>query len=223
MPYQAAIFDMDGLLLDTERVCMQAFEKACQQLSLPFVKSAYLKIIGRNAQGIEEAIMSHYAQYIEYAPLRKAWMDGYWPIVENQAIPVKSGVINLLEWFKSQHIPVAVATSTHNKLATTKLKLAGLDHYFQHISSGCEVTRGKPDPEIFLLAAQRLNVAPEQCLAFEDSSNGVISAMAAQMQVFQVPDLVIPDQQVIALGHHIEPSLDHVLTHLKQQKEQVNT
>jgi len=217
MPYQAAIFDMDGLLLDTERVCMQAFEKACQQLSLPFVKNAYLKIIGRNAQGIEAAIMSHYAQYIEYAPLRKAWMDGYWPIVEHQAIPVKSGVINLLEWFKSQNIPVAVATSTHNKLAATKLKLAGLDHYFQHISSGCEVTRGKPDPEIFLLAAQRLNVAPEQCLAFEDSSNGVISAIAAKMQVFQVPDLVIPDQQVIALGHHIASSLDHVLTHLKQQ------
>tara|TARA_R110001583_G_scaffold6499_1_gene32801 strand:- start:23283 stop:23951 length:669 start_codon:yes stop_codon:yes gene_type:complete len=218
MPYQAAIFDMDGLLLDTERVCMQAFKQACQQLSLPFVKNAYLKIIGRNAKGIEEALMSYYGQYIEYAPLRKAWMDGYWPVVENQAIPVKAGVIDLLEWFKSQNIPVAVATSTHNKLAATKLRLANIDHYFEHISSGCEVTQGKPHPEIFLLAARRLNIKPQQCLAFEDSNNGVLSAIAAKMQVYQIPDLVMPDQEIIALGHSIQPSLDIVLQQLKHQK-----
>ena len=218
MPYQAAVFDMDGLLLDTERVCMQAFEQACEQLSLPFVKSAYLKIIGRNAKGIEEAIMSHYAQYIEYLPLRKAWMDGYWPIVENQAIPVKSGVIELLDWFKSENIPVAVATSTHQKLAKTKLRLAKIDQYFEHISSGCEVTHGKPHPEIFLLAAERLKVPAEQCLAFEDSNNGVLSAMAAKMQVYQVPDLVVPDQEMLELGHSIQPSLNAVLAELKQQK-----
>ncbi|MDN2664529.1 HAD family phosphatase [Psychromonas sp. 14N.309.X.WAT.B.A12] len=216
MTYQAAIFDMDGLLLDTERVCMQAFEQACQQLSLPFVKSAYLKIIGRNAKGIEEAIMNHYAQYTEYAPLRKAWMDGYWPIVETQAIPVKEGVIALLEWFKSQSIPVAVATSTHQKLAATKLRLAGIEHYFEHISSGCEVTNGKPHPEIFLLAAQRLKVAPQACLAFEDSSNGVISALAAEMKVYQVPDLVVPDADIIALGHNIKTSLNDVLDDLQK-------
>jgi len=216
MTYQAAIFDMDGLLLDTERVCMQAFERACQQLSLPFVKSAYLKIIGRNAKGIEEAIMDHYAQYIEYPPLRKAWMDGYWPIVETQAIPVKEGVIALLEWFKSQSIPTAVATSTHQQLAKTKLKLAGIDHYFEHISSGCEVTNGKPHPEIFLLAAQRLNISPEACLAFEDSSNGVISALAANMKVYQVPDLVVPDTEIIALGHNIKKSLNDVLNELQK-------
>ncbi|MEL0629535.1 HAD family phosphatase [Psychromonas aquatilis] len=219
MTYQAAIFDMDGLLLDTERVCMQAFEQACQQLSLTFVKSAYLKIIGRNAKGIEEAIMSHYAPYTEYAPLRKAWMDGYWPIVENQAIPIKPGVVNLLEWLQAESIPIAVATSTHQKLARTKLKLAGIDHYFEHISSGCEVSHGKPHPEIFLLAAQRLNIEPEKCLAFEDSSNGVISALAANMQVYQVPDLVVPDQDIIALGHKIKPSMDQVLAELKQQKQ----
>ncbi|WP_413691672.1 HAD family hydrolase [Psychromonas sp. KJ10-2] len=219
MTYQAAIFDMDGLLLDTERVCMQAFEQACQQLSLPFVKSAYLKIIGRNAQGIEQAIMEHYAQYIDYAPLRKAWMDGYWPIVETQAIPVKAGVVALLDWLKARSIPVAVATSTHQQLARTKLKLAGLDHYFEHISSGCEVSNSKPHPEIFLLAAQRLNIAPQNCLAFEDSSNGVISALAAEMTVYQVPDLVIPDEQIIGLGHNIKASLNDVLDELKQTKQ----
>ena len=215
MLYQAAIFDMDGLLLDTERLCMQAFKEACQKLSLPFVQSAYVKIIGCNAKGIELAIMDHYAQYIDYATLRKTWMEGYWPIVENQAIPIKDGVIELLEWLKLKKIPLAVATSTHHKLASTKLRLAGLDKYFDHISSGCEVTHGKPHPEIFLLAAQRLNVAPQQCLAFEDSSNGVRSATAAKMQVYQVPDLVIPDRCIMNMGHKIESSLHEVLTSLK--------
>jgi len=215
MLYQAAIFDMDGLLLDTERICMQAFKEACKKLSLPFVQSAYVKIIGCNAKGIELAIMDHYAQYIDYATLRKTWMDGYWPIVENQAIPIKDGVIELLDWLRLKKVPLAVATSTHHTLASTKLRLAGLDGYFDHISSGCEVTNGKPDPEIFLLAAQRLNVAPQRCLAFEDSSNGVRSATAAEMQVYQVPDLVIPDQYIINMGHKIEPSLHEVLTSLK--------
>lgn len=216
MPYQAAIFDMDGLLLDTERVCMQSFKEACQKLSLPFLESAYLQIIGCNAKGIEAAIMASYSQYIDYPTLRKTWTDIYWPIVEKQAIPVKAGVIDLLEWFKANKVPIAVATSTPKILATTKLKLAGLYDYFEHISSGCEVTFGKPHPEIFLLAAKRLNIPAQFCLAFEDSNNGVIAAVAANMQVYQIPDLVQPNQEIINLGHHISPSLDAVLNHLKK-------
>ena len=217
MPYQAAIFDMDGLLLDTERVCMQSFKEACQILSIPFLESTYLKIIGCNAKGIEKILTENYSQYIDYPTLRKTWTDIYWPIVENKAIPVKLGVINLLEWFKSNNIPVAVATSTPQALATTKLKLAGLYDYFDHISSGCEVTFGKPHPEIFLLAAKRLNTPAALCLAFEDSNNGVIAAVAAKMQVYQVPDLVNPTQDIINLDHHISPSLEAVLSHLKKR------
>jgi len=222
MHYQAAIFDMDGLLLDTERVCMQAFERACEKLSLPFVESAYVKIIGCNAKGIEIAIMDYYAQYIDYPTLRKTWMDGYWPIVESQAIPVKDGVIELLNWLQLQQIPMAVATSTHQALAATKLKLAGLHHYFEHISSGCEVTHGKPHPEIFLLAAQRLQIAPQQCLAFEDSNNGVLAAVAAEMQVYQVPDLVSPDQDILRLKHRVVPSLHDALKQLAAEANAIN-
>lgn len=215
MSYQAAVFDMDGLLLDTERVCMEAFKVACEKLSIPFIKSAYLKIIGCNAKGIEQAIMPHYGEFVDYNPLRQAWMDEYWPIVKNQAIPKKAGVIELLEWLTEQQIPLAVATSTHRELALTKLKLAELDGYFEHISTGCEVSHGKPDPEIFLLAAKRLQIAPQQCLAFEDSANGVKAAIAAQMQVYQVPDLVVPDPDIKSLGHVISPSLNDVLAQLK--------
>ena len=126
MNYQAAIFDMDGLLLDTERVCMQSFREACNALSLPMLDDVYLDIIGCNAQGIEQVICDGYGATLDYQQLRTEWMNRYHPIVEQQAIPVKKGVIDLLDWLKAQAIPIAVATSTHKELAITKLKLAGL-------------------------------------------------------------------------------------------------
>lgn len=218
MNYQAAIFDMDGLLLDTERVCQQAFRDACESLSLPFLEETYLSIIGCNSQGIEDRLTKGYGDKIDYETLRKAWMDRYRPIVNNTAIPVKKGVITLLSWLKENNIPMAVATSTHKELAITKLTLAGLYPYFDHLSTGCEVQNGKPHPEIFLLAAQRLNVDPSLCLAFEDSNNGVRSAVAANMQVFQIPDLVSPCEEVSQLGHMIESSLDKVHQRLVKAK-----
>ena len=210
MNYQAAIFDMDGLLLDTERVCLEAFRDACYALSVPFLEKTYLGIIGRNAQGIEEVLNAGYSDKIAYPILRAAWMDRYHPIVETQAIPVKNGVIELLEWLKAQNVPMAVATSTPKELAITKLKLSGLHGYFEQISAGCEVKQGKPHPEIFLLAAERLQVTPELCLVFEDSNNGVRSGIAANMQVFQIPDLVEPCAEVLKLGHIVATSLQDV-------------
>lgn len=215
MNYRAAIFDMDGLLLDTERVCRQAFRDACQSLSLPFLDDVYLNIIGCNAQGIKEVICEGYGPDLDYLQLRTEWMNRYHPIVKYQPIPVKKGVIKLLQWLKMNEIPIAVATSTHKELAITKLKLAGLFDYFQLICNGCEVTNGKPSPDIFLLAAERLNIAPELCLAFEDSSNGVRSAVSAGCQVYQVPDLVTPCENISALGHNICDSLEEVLMQLK--------
>ena len=218
MNYKGAIFDMDGLLLDTERVCQKAFKDTCEALSLPFLEDVYLSIIGCNAQGIKAILTEGYGDKIAYEPLREAWMSRYHPIVQHQAIPVKKGVITLLTWLKEQNIPIAVATSTHRELAITKLKLAGLYDYFEHISTGCEVQHGKPHPEIFLLAAKRLNIKPELCLAFEDSNNGARAAISANMQLFQIPDLVEPSEQVKALGHKIMSSLSDVHQLLVNEK-----
>lgn len=215
MNYQAAIFDMDGLLLDTERVCQSSFQKACQFLSLPFLETTYLEIIGQNSTGIEKTIKGGYGQDLDYTSLRSKWMEYYHQVVKYQAIPIKEGVVELLEWLKSHQIPMAVATSTDQTLANRKLELAGLKHYFSGISSGCEVTHGKPHPEIFLLAAKRLNTEPKACLGFEDSNNGVRAGVAAGLQMVQVPDLVSPSPEVLALGHNIVPSLNVFLNQLK--------
>lgn len=215
MNFKAAIFDMDGLLLDTERLCMRIFKQACETLNLPFHKDTYLSIIGRNAAGIETILHNAYGD--DLPKLHQEWQLNYNAITHHQAIALKDGVIELLQWLKANNIPTSVATSTHKDLAKIKLKLAGIDGYFDNLTCGCEVSNGKPDPEIYLLAASRLGIEPRDCLAFEDSNNGVIAAVSASMQTFQIPDLVTPSDEIIALGHNIQPSLHHVLQSLKSQ------
>ncbi|WP_438465927.1 HAD family hydrolase [Marinomonas sp. PE14-40] len=215
MNFDAAIFDMDGLLLDTERVCMRVFKQACVAQNVPFLEDVYLSIIGCNSAGIEKILRDGYGAGLDYPALHNEWKERYKAIVMHQAIPVKKGVVELLEWFKYHKIALAVATSSNQEVALTKLRLAKLDHYFSTITTGCEVKHGKPDPEIYLLAAERLAIEPSRCLAFEDSNNGTKAAIAANMETYQVPDLVKPSDEIIALGHEVYPSLSHVLQKLK--------
>ncbi len=214
MNFQAAIFDMDGLLLDTERLCMRVFKQSCHNVQLPFYEDIYLSIIGRNSKGIEEILRSAYGNELD--KLHADWRVNYDAIVKNQPIPIKKGVIPLLEWLQANKVRTAVATSTQKDVALVKLKLAGLDCYFDNITCGCEVTQGKPNPEIYLLAAQRLGLKPQCCLAFEDSNNGVKSAVAANMVTYQIPDLVTPSEEIISLGVKIRDSLGDVLDELKK-------
>ena len=215
MNFQAAIFDMDGLLLDTERVCMGVFIEVCATLSLPFHEEIYLSLIGRNAAGIEQILREAYRD--DFDRLHRGWRTGYDAVVKHQAIDIKSGVIEILEWLKHHKIPTAVATSTQKEIASIKLDLAGLSSYFDSLTTGCEVKHGKPDPEIYLLAARRLGVDPHHCLAFEDSNNGARSAVAAGMMTYQIPDLVTPSDEVRALGHTVVNSLSVVLSVIKDE------
>lgn len=217
MNFDAAIFDMDGLLLDTERVCMRVFKQACAAQNVPFLEEVYLSIIGCNSAGIEQIIREGYGAELDYPALHNEWKKRYNAVVLHQAIPVKEGVVALLDWFKRHDIALAVATSTSKDVALVKLRLAKLDHYFANITTGCEVKQGKPDPEIYLLAAKRLGIEPSRCLAFEDSNNGAKAAVAANTMTYQVPDLVEPTAEVMALGHQVLPSLTHVLQTLKAQ------
>nr|WP_086937904.1 HAD family phosphatase [Thaumasiovibrio occultus] len=216
MQFKAAVFDMDGLLLDTERVCFDIFEQACHAQNVPFLSDVYLSCIGCNSVGVERIMRAGYGPDLDYRALNDEWRQRYTVVVMNEAIPMKSGVIAMLEWLKANGIPAAVATSTQREVAEAKLRLSGLMPYFQSVTTGCEVEQGKPHPEIYLLAASRLGVEPTDCIAFEDSNNGVKSAVAANMTTFQIPDLVAPSDEVKALGHHIHPSMDDVLQVLQQ-------
>ncbi|GDY27084.1 phosphatase [Agarivorans sp. Toyoura001] len=215
MTYRAAVFDMDGLLLDSERLAYDTFAAACGDLGLEFKEQVYLGIIGSNAEKIKQIICAGYGEHLAYDELRACWLEKYHAVILHKPVPVKVGAVALLKWLRSQSIPLAVATSSNRHAAETKLANAGLIDFFDSISSGCEVTYSKPHPEIFLTAANALNIQAEDCLAFEDSDNGVRAAVAAGMRVYQIPDLIPPSEQLKQLGHQIRPSLHEVLSELR--------
>ncbi len=212
----ALVFDMDGLLLDTERIARGAFEEACRAAGWPDPDfEVYARCIGGTG-GDEGAILrAGYGPDFPWEAVRDGWWRRYHEHVEHRAVPIKPGAAELLAYCSERGLPCALATSTGAELAQTKLALAGLDGYFPIRVTGDMVRRGKPDPEPYLLAAEQIGIAPGRCWAFEDSANGVRSACAAGYEVFQVPDLVEPPPELRRLGHTVLESLYDVMDELR--------
>ena len=215
---QAIVFDMDGLLLDTERIAMALFEEACGLHGVTYDQALYERCIGTSMQGTRE-ILEGALGAETYHRVDREWSRLYRARVGTHAVDVKAGARELLELVRRAGLPTALATSTATPLAKIKLNLAGLDRYFATIVGGDAVTRGKPHPEPYLTAARSLGVTPERCWAVEDSDNGVRAAHAAGLFVFQVPDLVQPAPDVRRLGHPVVGSLHDVVRALARHYE----
>ena len=207
MNFDAVVFDMDGLLLDTERIAQATFIESCQDLAAPFSMEVYLRIIGGNAAHTREVFFAEYGAAFPYDQVRARWLEKYAAKALHQQVPLKEGAPELIAMLHRSGIPIAVATSTAYEHAVTKLRNAGLHHYFQFVVAGDQVTYSKPHPEIYTKAVTRLALDPARCLALEDSENGVRAAHAAGMFVIQVPDLVPPSEGLKALGHTIVDNL----------------
>jgi HAD superfamily hydrolase (TIGR01509 family) len=190
--FAGIIFDMDGLLIDSERVALATFQQACDLLSLGDHSALFLQCIGTNKRRGEEILAAGLAD------------DAH---TLNNAISIKAGAVSLLTTIRSHGIPMAVATSTETKRALQKLRCADIEHYFDHVVGGNQVHRSKPEPDIYLRAAELLAISPASALALEDSENGVL---AAGMTVVQVPDLVQPSAAFRAKGQHVIRSLNDV-------------
>ncbi len=210
MKYNAVIFDMDGLLLDTESIFLDAFKNTCTNLGLEFNMSMFKTLIGTNSAKTKNILEEYFGEGFSHDKFRGTWREYVAAYLAENSIPLKEGVIELLDKIKQEKLPMAVATSTAYKDALKTLERTGLLDYFNFIVAGDQVEKGKPDPEIYLKAAERLNVLPEYCIAFEDSENGVKSALAAGMEVIQVPDLVTPSDELRSMGHRILDSLKDV-------------
>ena len=210
MKYKAVIFDMDGLLLDTERIFLDAFEKTCRMLGLEFDMSLFIKLIGTNSVKTKELLLNGFGKGFNYDRFREHWIENVTDYFAHNSIPVKEGAFEILDKIKEIPLPMAVSTSTKYNDAVKSLDCAGLIHYFKFIVAGDQVTKGKPDPEIYLRTADRLGVGPDKCIVFEDSENGVKSAHAAGMDVIQIPDLLDPSDELKSLGHRIYNSLNDV-------------
>lgn len=206
------LFDLDGLMIDSERIGHDSWRKAGEELGVPVSNELLDGLVGL-AHGRTEAFATSILGDAELAKtLRSASSRHYWKMLEEGEIPLKTGIVELLTWITQHNIQRAVATSTQRTLADLKLARSGLIQYFSVTVAGDEVTHTKPAPDLYLAAAAKLGVAPESCIVLEDSIYGLQAGRAAGMQVILVPDLAKPEDshvsEALAVCEDLHQALD---------------
>ena len=185
---EAVIFDMDGLLLDTETLSFESFIATAARYDLDVGIDDYRDMIGLNAATGIDILRAMLPQHIDAVAFKNEWLDVYRQLLLDD-VPVKAGAHAFLASLHEMDMPRAVATSSSGQKARAILQKTGLMCYIQRVTGGDEVPTGKPAPDVYLDAAHKLGIGTGDCLALEDSNNGTTAALAAGMKVIQIPDL----------------------------------
>ncbi len=181
---------MDGLLIDSERLSHESWLQASDTLGVAIEDSVFHGIIGLNKKTFRGVLHERIGHRVDVEELIRV-ADDFYRVKVNAGVPLKKGARACIEWLSNNDMPQSVATSSKQKLARKKLGHHDLLDHFISIASGDQVNQGKPHPEIFLTAASRMSIAPEDCLMFEDSKHGVVAASEAGGRVILVPDLAV--------------------------------
>jgi HAD superfamily hydrolase (TIGR01509 family) len=214
-PAHAIVFDMDGLLLDTEVLYRDVMMTTCSELGHEMAAEVHRAMVGIPRDRGTQVLLEHFGSDFPIMTFYERCSAAFAARCD-EAVPVKTGALELLRELHARNIPAAVATSTNKKAATEHLRKAGLLDLFHAVVTRDDVEHGKPHPESFLAAARHLEVDPTTCWALEDSHNGVRAAHAAGMVTIMVPDLLEPTEEISSLCTAILPSLHHVRKALTQ-------
>ena len=199
MELHGIVFDVDGVLFDTERLTQQTWRAVSREMGWPQVGEAYLEFVGQNRTDIFRKMVEMFGQEFPKESFMKICSAFSQARMERDGVPIKPGVREILTFFHFLCVPTALATSTGRPRTERRLEMTGLAPYFSAVITGDRVTHSKPDPEIYLLACEALGTAPEHTLAIEDSRNGILSASRAGMPVIMVPDMIPPTPELEAL------------------------
>ena len=208
---RAVVFDMDGILFDTERLCRDSWVAVAEKKGLPGMEEVFAQCIGLNANDSKRIVMRAYGEDFDYQAFREEAYVWYWDYVEKNGLPVMPGAERLLGWLKERGWIVGLASSTRRSSVLRNLELSGFSDYFKTVITGDMVEHSKPMPDIYLIACQELGVRPEETYAIEDSPNGIRSAHAAGLKALMVPDMLKPDEEMRRLSFQIMENLDQVL------------
>jgi HAD superfamily hydrolase (TIGR01509 family) len=206
LPFKGVIFDMDGLMLDTEPIYRSSLVQASEELGYSVHEDLHHSFIGRSIPEWQAALMQTFGD--DYPRFRKRRRQLWEQHVQELGVAEKAGLRELLDQLDEDGLRKGIATSSSRPDAL--LCLGRLANRFDAIVTGDEVEQGKPAPDIFLLAAQRLGLSPEHCLVLEDSQSGAQAALAAGMSVVVVPDLQQPSRELAAQVHCVCSSLHEV-------------
>jgi HAD superfamily hydrolase (TIGR01509 family) len=196
-PIRAVVFDMDGLLLDTESVFRDAIIAVAAECGHEMPLSLFHQMIGAPNAGSVALLLDHYGSDFDVDGLFAAAWDRFHEVVDLENL-LKAGVVELLDHLDELHLPKAIATSSPRTSVDLHLGPSGIVERFDAIIARGDYARGKPAPDPFLAAAAALGVAAQDCLALEDSHNGVRAAHAAGMMTVMVPDLLEPTEEMAA-------------------------
>jgi len=185
---RAVVFDMDGLMLDTEPIYKVAWQAASAGLGYDLDDALYATFVGRPNVECERDLLDRFGAGFPLDRFRHDWPPRWRDEAATHGIRKKPGLLDLLAFLETQDVALAVATSTEADDAVFTLGSAGLDGYFPVIVTGDQVARGKPAPDIYREAARRLSVEPAECVALEDSEAGILAASRAGMVALLVPD-----------------------------------
>ncbi|GHV63701.1 haloacid dehalogenase [Spirochaetia bacterium] len=194
----AVIFDMDGLMLDTERPVMDLWLRAAQNLGWEIHRETMLCTIGVDGRATRGILLEKYGKDFPYTEIHEELIRLNHETVEKEGIACKPGLLTLLDRLTALGVPFGVATSTARAGALWKLEQAHIRDRFDLITCGDEVIHGKPAPDIFLLAAKRLGQPPAACVGFEDSTAGLRALAAANIRSVFIKDLLEPPEEVLA-------------------------
>ena len=189
------IFDMDGLILDSEQLFMEQERIVGRQYGYDMTTENYISTIGTAGDTLRKILTDLYGEDYPMETISRESRDRVDRIIEEQGPPVKPGIGAFMEALHRHGIPFCICTSTDTATATHYMDMAGFLPYLQFLIGGEQVKRSKPDPDIFLQACSKAGVLPERSLVIEDSPNGIRAALAAGMQVIAIPDLVpVPEE-----------------------------
>jgi len=211
-------FDMDGLMFDTERLVADALLDIGREEGLNIDMDLLLSCVGVNEASARAIFQARFGEGFDYDRITRLRLDRVAQRIRDEGMPVKKGLPELLKYLKEHGYAMTVATSTSKEKARWYFRVAGIDEYFDRIVTGDQVTHSKPHPETFLRAAQIMNLHPEECLACEDSYNGIRSAHAAGMACGMVPDLRPPNDEMRTLSTWIKDDLTQVIPLLEADR-----
>jgi HAD superfamily hydrolase (TIGR01509 family) len=213
---KGVVFDMDGLLVDSEVMFRDAMMIVTKQRGGNLPLEVFLRMVGVTREQNLRTALDHFGEDFDY----DAWMGAVWEHAHAQMtvdVALKAGVVELLDHLDALHLPRAIATSSSHDAVFRQLNPHDLLHRFGAVVANGDYARGKPFPDPFLAAAERLGVAPEDCLALEDSHNGVRAAHAAGMMTIMVPDLLEATEEMRGLCVAIADTLHDVRKILPQR------
>lgn len=211
------IFDMDGVIFDSERLVLDSWEKVGKKYGIKDVGKTLTDCIGTNKVKTQMIVQEHYGKEFDYEKYSKEASLLFREYVRENGLPVKKGVGELLQYLKDENIPVGLASSTRLAVVEEELRQAGLYDYFQVIVGGDQLKRSKPEPDIYLMACEKMKTAPENAYAVEDSYNGIRAAYAAGMHPVMVPDLLPATQEMREMSIAVFDDLDLVMRYFQSE------